>query len=129
MEFWGLEKFEQLADELLSTALEDTASPLCLAGLEEGIRTHSEQLEISVEPDYRGDHGEGNADETGKGKSIELEKRQKIRRPTMIQVNRSYYGYLVDLRRSYRYSSGYRFLLAFHQPTCGFGNVSFQSST
>lgn len=46
------------------------ASPLCLAGLEEGIRARSEQLEISVEPDCRGDHEEGNADEIGKGKSI-----------------------------------------------------------
>lgn len=50
-----------------------------------------------MEPDRRGDHEEGNAGETGKGKSNELEKLQKIQRPNMMQVNRSYYGYLVYL--------------------------------
>jgi hypothetical protein len=42
------------------------------------IITHSEQLEISLEPDYRGDHEEENTDETGRGKSLELEKLLKI---------------------------------------------------
>lgn len=39
-------------------------------GLEVVRIAHSEQLEISMEPDYRGDHDEVSIDDSGRGKNL-----------------------------------------------------------